>query len=127
MGKGFKQIEDIEVWKRGCRLAVDVYKMSQEGALAKDYGLKDQIRRAAVSIPSNVAEGYERESDIEFKRFLFIAKGSCGELRTQLYIAQVLNYIRKPDVETLLNECKELSSMLQGLIKRLKERINSKS
>jgi len=75
MEKGFKHLEDIEVWKRGSRLAVDIYKMSLEGLLSKAWGLRDQIRRAAVSIPSNVAEGFERESDVEFKRFLLIAKG----------------------------------------------------
>ena len=127
MEKGFKKIEDIEVWKRGCRLAVKIYEISRDGSFAKDFGLRDQVRRAAVSVPSNIAEGFERESDVEFKRFLNIAKGSCGELRTQLYIAKALNYIENTDAETLLIECKEISSMLSGLANRLKERISSKS
>jgi len=126
MEKGFKRIEDIEVWKRGCRLAVDIYKMSREGPLSKDWELRDQIRRAVVSIPSNIAEGFERESDVEFKRFLFIAKGSCGELRTQLYIAQALNYLEKEVVNELISECIEISSMLYSLINHLKEKITSK-
>jgi four helix bundle protein len=117
---GFDRIEDIEVWQRGCRLAVDVYSMSKAGLLSKDYGLRDQIRRAAVSISSNIAEGYERESDKEFARFLYIAKGSCGELRTQLYIAKALNYISNTDSDKLILECKEISSMLAGLIKYLR-------
>ena len=126
MGKGFKRIEEIEVWKRGCRLAVDIYKMSREGPLSKDWSLRDQIRRAVVSISSNIAEGFERESDTEFKRFLFIAKGSCGELRTQLYIAQALNYLEKEVVNELISECIEISSMLYSLINHLKEKITSK-
>ncbi len=126
MGKGFMQIEDIEVWKRGCRLAVKIYEISNKGSFSKDFELRDQIRRASVAISSNIAEGFERESDKEFKRFLFIAKGSCGELRTQLYIAKALNYIENNEAETLLKECKEISSMLAGLANRLRERINSK-
>jgi four helix bundle protein len=91
----FKKIEDIEAWKRGCRLAVEIYKETNSDPFSKDWGLRDQIRRSVVSIPSNIAEGFERESSAEFKRFLLIAKGSCGELRTQLYIAQALEYITK--------------------------------
>ena len=66
----FKKSEDIEVWKRGCRLAVEVYKLTGIKPLEKDWGLRDQVRKAAVSIPSNIAEGYERDSSAEFKRFL---------------------------------------------------------
>lgn len=115
----FKQVEDIDVWKRGCRLAVSIYKISQDGSLAKDFGLRDQIRRAAVSIPSNVAEGFERETDKEFIRFLYISKGSCAELKTQLYIVQALEYISKTEIDRLIAECKEISPMLSGLIKYL--------
>ncbi len=121
--KYFRSFEDIEAWKRGCRLAVTVYEMSQEGTLAKDFGLRDQIRRAAVSIPSNIAEGFERESKAEFKRYLLIAKGSCGELRTQLFIAKAINAIEKQRCDELINECTEISSMLSGLIHHLKTRI----
>ena len=117
----FRKIEDIDVWKRGCRFAVEAYKLTTQGQLEKDWGLRDQIRRAAVSIPSNIAEGYERESTAEFKRFLLIAKGSCGELRTQIYIAQALNYLRKQDAEPLIKECIEISSMISGLIRHLKK------
>jgi four helix bundle protein len=99
MGKMFKRIEDIEVWKRGCRLAVEVYRITGAGKFEKDWGLRDQIRKAAVSVPSNVAEGFERQSLREFRRFLLIAKGSCGELRTQMYIAQSLGYVDKEVVE----------------------------
>jgi four helix bundle protein len=71
----FKKLEDIDVWKRGCRLAVSIYKMTVKSPFDKDWGLRDQIRRSSVSIPSNIAEGYERNSLAEFRRFLLIAKG----------------------------------------------------
>lgn len=121
---GFKVLEEIEVWKRGCRLAVNLYKSTQEGSLAKDFGLRDQMRRAAVSVPSNIAEWYERETDAEFIRFLYISRGSCAELKTQLYIAQALGYIDKEQSETYIAECKEISAMLTGLINKLKEKRN---
>ncbi|NQS98991.1 MAG: four helix bundle protein [candidate division Zixibacteria bacterium] len=126
MEKLFKKIEDIEIWKRSCRLAVEIYKLTGQGPFDKDWGLRDQIRRAAVSIPSNIAEGFERESSAEFKRFLLIAKGSCGELRTQLYIAQALGYIAKLEVERLIGECIEISSMISSLISHLRKQKKSK-
>ena len=122
-----KRIEDIEAWKRGCRLAVDIYKITAVGSFEKDWSLRDQIRRASVSIPSNIAEGFERNSNAEFKRFIHIAKGSCGELRTQLYIAEGIGYINKETVNPILQECLEISSMLSGLSKYLTKLGNSKS
>ena len=98
---GFVKLEQMEVWKRGCRLVVKVYKATNEGALEHDWGLRDQIRRAAVAIPSNIAEGYERGTPVEFRRFVQIAKGSCGELRTQLYLAQALGYIARARARNL--------------------------
>ena len=123
MEKYFKKIEEIEVWKRGCSLAVQIYKLTDNDDLNKDWGLRDQIRRAAVSIPSNIAEGYERESNTEFKRFLYISKGSCGELRTQLYIAQAIGKLNKEVSQNLIRECIEISSMLSALIKSISARI----
>jgi len=96
----FKKLEDIDAWKRGCRLAVEIYKLTMEEPIAKDWGLRDQLRRSAVSVPSNIAEGYERNSNREFRRFLFIAKGSCGELRTQLYILKALELSLSTDVDS---------------------------
>ena len=116
----FKKLEDIEVWRHSCRIAVDIYKVTSLGQLEKDWGLRDQMRRSAVSIPSNIAEGFERESKAEFKRFLLIAKGSCGELRTQLYIVLALKYIEKSQIDSLITECAEISSMISGLIRHLK-------
>lgn len=120
----FRKFEEIDAWKRSCRLSVEVYKITNSGLFEKNWGLRDQIRKSVVSIPSNIAEGYERESRTEFKRFLFIAKGSCGELRTQLYIAQAIEYIPKNKAEQLIDECKEISSMISGLISHLKSQKN---
>ena len=118
---GFKRFEEIEVWKRGCRLAVDLYRLTEKGAFERDWGLRDQIRRAAVSIPSNIAEGYERDTDAEFNRFVMIAKGSCGELRTQLYIAEAIGHIEKQTVTKLIDECTEISKKLASLGKHLRK------
>ena len=82
--KTIKGFEDLEVWKNAMQLVVVIYAEFKEN---KDYGFKDQIQRAAVSIPSNIAEGYERQTNKEFIQFLYIAKGSSAELQTQLYIA----------------------------------------
>ena len=117
----FQKIEDIEVWKRGCRLTVDIYRITKQSPFDKDWGLRDQIRRAAISIPSNIAEGYERDSFAEFRRFLRIAKGSCGEIRTQLYIAQALGYLEKTVGEQTIEECIEISSMISSLISHLEK------
>ncbi len=119
MGK-FERFEDIEAWKEGCRLAKRIYEITKEEAFYKDWGLKDQIQRAAVSIPSNVSEGFERDSRQEFIRFLFIAKGSAGELKTQLYIAKSLGYIDKKTFDELIDKAKYISSLIANLIKYLR-------
>ena len=108
----YQSFEDLEVWQRGCRLTVDAFKAFR---VCKEFTLKDQIQRAALSVPSNIAEGAERGSNKDFGHFLNIAKGSCGELRTQLYIARKLDFVTKSDAEKLVAESKELSAMLEGL------------
>ena len=108
------KFEDLEIWKKGMRLTVKTYKLMQN---CKDFGFKDQIQRSSVSIPSNISEGYERQTNKEYIQFLYIARGSCGELRTQLYLAKELGYIEKNDFTTLLDETKHLSAMLNNLIK----------
>ena len=113
----YTSFEDLAVWKRSARLAVRVYDALRD---CRDYGLKDQMTRAAVSIASNIAEGAERDSKAEFMRFLHIAKGSAAELRTQVYIAQRIGIFADPPASELVTECKEVSSMLHGLIKSLK-------
>jgi four helix bundle protein len=98
--------EKLDVWKRSCRLSVDVY-----GALrrCRDYGIRDQITRSALSVPSNIAEGYERDSGNEYMRFLRIAKGSCGELRTQLYIAREIGVLEAQQARDFISEAMEIS------------------
>lgn len=91
----YRFFEELEVWKKGCRLAVRVYE-ALDGF--RDFGLKDQMTRSAVSIPINIAEGAERDSKIEFIRFLHIAKGSAAELRTQAYIAEKIGSISSKTV-----------------------------
>jgi len=109
----YSSFEDLEVWKRSCRLAVQVYELLKE---CRDFGLKDQLTRSAVSIPSNIAEGAERDSKTEFIRFLHIAKGSAAELRTQVYIAQRIGILTSSSQDKLILELKQISAMLQGLI-----------
>ena len=86
------RFEDLEVWKRACRLCVDIFKELKE---CKDSGFKDQITRSALSIPSNIAEGYERSTNKDATKFFYYAKGSAGELRTQIYIGMEIGYIHK--------------------------------
>ena len=120
----FRSIEEIEVWQRSCRLVVTLLKSLDSKELWRKRSLKEQIERAAISIPSNIAEGYERNSTRDFIRFLHIAKGSCGELRTQLYILKALSILPDGEVNGWIKECKELSSMVQGLINGLRAREN---
>ncbi len=87
------RFEDLLVWQRARELTRVIYELTQGGAFARDFGLRDQIRRAAVSVMSNIAEGFERGSDTEFGHFLSIAKGSCGEVRCQLYVASDQGYV----------------------------------
>ena len=115
-----KYFEDLETWKLARELTNKVYKVTNDGSFAKDYGLRDQIRRASVSIMSNIAEGYERSGNQELIQFLSIAKGSCGEVRCQLYIAIDQGYIDKKTGELLIDLSKKISIMLSNFIQYLK-------
>ena len=108
------RFEDLEVWKRAARLSADIYK---ELSSLKDYGFKDQITRSGLSIPSNIAEGMERKSAKECVNFLSYAKGSCGELRTQIYIGIEIGYISEETGKHWIKETREISAMLVGLIR----------
>ena len=108
------RFEDLEVWKRSTTLCADIY---TELTNLKDYGFRDQITRSGLSIPSNITEGFERISRNKSLVFLSYAKGSCGELRTQIYIETQIGYINKEKGGCWLKEINELSSMLNGLIK----------
>jgi four helix bundle protein len=115
-----KQFEDLEVWKDARRLTQAVYRLTKTEAFSKDFALRDQIRRATVSIMSNIAEGFERGGNQEFCQFLYVAKGSCGEVRSQLYIALDQNYVSHAEVEQLSNSYQRLSSMVSNFIAYLK-------
>lgn len=108
------RFEDLEVWKRSARLSAGIYK---ELSGLKDYGFKDQITRSGLSIPSNTAEGIERESAKECVNFLSYAKGSCGELRTQIYIGIEIGYISEETGKRWIKETREISAILVGLIR----------
>ena len=112
--------ENLDVWKRGCRLAVNVCVASHA---SREFGLKDQITRSAISIPSNIAEGAERSSDADFSRVLGYSKGSCGELRTQLMIhREVCRELgTEPFIGTseMIEETREISKMLGAFIEKL--------
>ena len=116
--------EDLEVWKRSSRLAVDAFISVNN---LNNFTLKDQISRCSLSIPSNIAEGYERDSPQDTIRFLRIAKGSCAELRTQLYIAQKAHTaLQIPLIKNspeMIQETREISAMLQSLIKSIQKRL----
>jgi four helix bundle protein len=108
------KFEDLEVWKRAVRLSVDVYKHLCN---LKDFGFKDQVTRSSLSIPSNIAEGFERSSHKECVVFLSYAKGSCGELRTQIYIGMEIGYIDRDTGEKWIRETEEISLMIGGLMR----------
>ncbi len=118
-----QSFEDIEVWKRSVTLSSEVYKKLIE---LRDYGFKDQITRSSLSIPSNIAEGFERRSQKEYLNFLSYSKGSCGELRTQIYIGINTGYISQEVGNAWVDEAKQISMMLSGLMKKIQMDINSK-
>jgi four helix bundle protein len=109
--------QELKVWQKSKNLAVYVYKITKEGEISKDFGLRDQIRRASVSGPSNIAEGDELGTDKQSIRFFYIAKGSIAELLTQAIIAYEIGYLDKKTFKFLENECQAISGMLTRLIK----------
>lgn len=118
MGK-IEKFEDLKVWKDSMRLVTEMYRQLKD---TRDFGYRDQVQRAAVSIPSNIAEGYEMQSNKEFIQFLYIAKGSCGELRTQIYLGIELGLVEQEKGKELLQNTREISAMLYGLIQTRKRR-----
>ena len=113
MKSTIKRFEDLEVWKEGMQLAVSIYQAIEH---SRDFGLKDQMQRAAVSVPSNIAEGYERESNREFVQFLNYSRGSGGELRTQIYLAAKLGQLAQPVAHELLGKSRKVSAMLHKYV-----------
>ncbi len=115
-----KHFEDLEIWKEARRLTKEIYRITSGQKFSKDFSLRGQIRSAAVSVMSNIAEGFERAGNQEFSQFLYVAKGSCGEVRSQLYVAVDQGYIFAKELEELLSSFKRLSSMIGSLITYLK-------
>ena len=115
MAKRIERFEDFIAWQKARVLTSDIYKVTNDGAFSRDYGLKDQIRRAAVSSMSNLAEGFERGRPGEFHQFVSISKGSCAELRSQLYVALDAHYINQATFEILMRQASEVGQILGGL------------
>jgi four helix bundle protein len=107
------RFEDLDVWKKSMKISILIYNLFKN---VKDYGMKDQIQRAVVSIPSNISEGFERISDKDSARFYTIAKGSAGEVRTQIYLSYALGYINLEEKNELIAEIERISKMLFQLI-----------
>jgi len=118
--------KDLDVWKSSMLLAEEVYKTTREYPVHEQYSITSQIRRSAVSVPSNIAEGATRNSDNEFIRFLYIAQGSLAELETQLILSQKLNYITPEQLQTLINQKDQTAKMIYGLINYNKRKITTK-
>jgi four helix bundle protein len=117
---GYQSFKELRVWQEAKTLAVEIYRVASSGGISRDFGLKDQMQRAAVSIASNICEGYERHSDAEFLRFLYIAKGSLSELVTQLEIAREVGLITEELAPPIEQQCKKVGAMLTKLIQARK-------
>lgn len=116
-----QEFEELNVYQRARELTNRVYEVTRNGAFARDFGLVDQIRRASVSIMSNIAEGFERGTNAEFVQFLYIAKGSSGEIRAQISVAFDQKYISKDVYDDLTDRCRRISGMLSNLINYLRQ------
>lgn len=119
--------EELDVWKKSVELCEQVYLQTNTSSLIRDFALRDQLRKSAVSIPSNIAEGFERESNNQFIYFLIIAKGSCGELRTQLFLTYKIGYITDETHKALREKCIMVSKQLSTFIKYLRSTRKSPS
>jgi four helix bundle protein len=117
-----QRFEDLVAWQRARELTKVVYEVTSDGAWAKDYGLRDQIRRAAISAMSNIAEGFERRGPAEFGRYLVMAKGSAGEVRSQLYVALDLGYVNAAKFDAVRALAETVSGKVAGLANYLKGR-----
>jgi four helix bundle protein len=115
-----KRFEDLDVWQAAKKLAVLIYQTTEKENIKKDYGFKDQLRRASISIVSNIAEGFERNGNREFIQFLSLAKGSAGEVRAQLHVSKEIGYVSDEEFQFLQKESEIISKMLYSFIERLK-------
>ena len=111
-----ERFEDIKAWQAARELVLAVYRVSGRGKFEKDFGLRDQIQRASVSVMANIAEGFERSSDREFHRFLYMTKGSAGEVRSHLFAARDLGYVTSDEFDDLRARSEEVAKVLSGFI-----------
>ena len=116
-----EKFEDIEAWKKARELTKNIYELTDKGLLARDFGLKDQLRRSSLSIMANIAEGFERGGDKEFRQFLAIAKGSVGELKAQLYVALDADLVTIEQFSSLSALADETSRLIAGFMRYLKQ------
>ena len=115
MAKKIERFEDLIAWQKARKLTQLIYQVSRRGAFAKDFGLSGQIQRSAVSIMSNISEGFERGGRGEFHQFLSIAKASCAEVRSQLYVAFDVGYLNQDEFDHLLAQAEEVAKIVGGL------------
>lgn len=116
-----KAFEDIESWQKARALTKRVYALSNNGGFSRDFGLRDQIRRAAVSIMSNIAEGFGRKSNVEFANFLNYSHGSASEVQSLLYVAYDQQYIGQAEFDSVYDECEQISKMVLSLANYLRK------
>jgi four helix bundle protein len=116
------KFEDMEIWKLSLAITKGIYDLTSNGKFSRDFGLKDQIRRAIVSVSSNIVEGFEKNNNNEFVRYLKISKGSCGEVRNQLYIALAVEYVSNSEFNDLNERLIILSNQIGGLIRYLESK-----
>lgn len=114
---GVQKFEDLIAWQKAQELAVLIYKQFNS---SKDFGFRDQIRRASISVSNNIAEGFDRSSNADFKRFLYFSIGSASELKSMLYLAKRLSYVNENDSDLLIEKTNEVSKIVRGLINSLK-------
>lgn len=115
------KFEDITAWQKARELTREIYGRSKAGEFAKDFGLKHQIQRAAVSTMANIAEGYDRGGDKEFIQFLSTSKGSCGEVKSHLYVALDQNYVTQPQFDQLYGQADEVARLISGFMAYLQQ------
>jgi len=116
-----ERFEDLDLWKDAVKMGVSIYKVTEEGKMAKDFSARDQLRRAAISVSNNIAEGFEYNNNKAFVRFLMYAKGSAGELRSQLFVLREAGILEEGKFHTLWENALKLSKSIEGLRKYLRE------
>ncbi|HEY0051191.1 MAG TPA: four helix bundle protein [Pyrinomonadaceae bacterium] len=124
--KKVEKFEDLVAWQKARELTKEIYEVTSIGEFSKDYGLRDQIRRASVSIMSDLAEGFERGKLTKFHQFISISKASCAKLRSQLYVAWDVGYLSKEDFKNLMLQAREVGKIIGGLRKSVEKKRDDK-